>query len=71
MKSGLGIIGLLGLACLCGCAEVMPWERGILAKPHMAVEPDPLQRSLRSHTYGSREAAAGGDFSGGGGCGCY
>lgn len=71
MKTRARAMGLLGLLVLSGCAEVMPWERGVLAKPYMAVEPDPLQRSLRSHAYGSREAAAGGDFSGGGGCGCY
>lgn len=59
-----------GLA-LPGCAEVAPWERGNLAKPHMALEPDPVQRALRVHAYGSREAAAGGDSAGGGGCGCY
>lgn len=57
---------------LSGCAAVSPWERGHLAKPHMAFEPDPMQRSLREHVYGGREAAGGsGKASGGGGCGCY
>jgi hypothetical protein len=63
---------LLGAAfAACGCAEVEPWERGRLARPHMALEPDPLQRALRSHTYTSREGAAAGDVGKGGGCGCY
>jgi hypothetical protein len=59
------------ITALAGCAQVAPWERGNLAKPHMALEPYPMQNSLRAHTYGSREASAGGGSSEGGGCGCY
>ena len=55
-----------------GCADVKPWERGTLAKPHMALQPFPVQAALREHIYGSRESASGGSASaGGGGCGCY
>jgi len=67
----------LALVALClavgtaGCAEVAPWERGRLAKPHMALEPCPSQRALREHTYMSREASAGAKLGSGGGCGCY
>lgn len=57
---------------LSGCVStVEPWQRGILAKPHMALDPHPLQRTLNTHIYNSREAASGGDSAGGGGCGCY
>jgi hypothetical protein len=56
---------------LSGCTPVAPWERGNLAKPEMALDPYPLQSTLRAHNYGSREAAAGGNASQGGGCGCY
>ncbi len=63
---------LLGLAIgLPGCAPVAPWERGNLAKPHMALEPNPALRALRVHTYMSREAAVAGGSAVGGGCGCY
>ena len=63
---------LLGLAIgLPGCAPVAPWERGYLAKPHMALEPNPALRALRNHTYMSREAALAGGPAAGGGCGCY
>jgi hypothetical protein len=67
------LITLLFAVCfwLSGCAEVAPWERGHLAKPHMAMEPHPASRALREHTYGTREAAVGGSTAGGGGCGCY
>jgi hypothetical protein len=62
----------LGLCLgLSGCAPVAPWERGNLAKPHMALEPNPAVRALRGHTYMSREAAVSGSAAGGGGCGCY
>ena len=59
------------LLFLSGCSSVSPWERGILAKSEMSLETAPLQSSLRSHQYSSREAASGGGQSGGGGCGCY
>lgn len=62
---------ILSLFLLNGCASVSPWERGILAKSEMNLEVAPLQNSLRSHQYGSREAASGGAQNGGGGCGCY
>ncbi|MEI7869333.1 MAG: DUF4266 domain-containing protein [Candidatus Methylumidiphilus sp.] len=57
--------------CVSGCTNVAPWERGNLAKPHMALNPSPMQSMLRSHQYGSREASTGGGAAGGGGCGCY
>ncbi len=70
-QRALGVL-LLGLGMgLAGCAQVAPWERGRLAKPHMALEPNPLQRAIREHTYMSREAALGGSTASGGGCGCY
>ncbi|ADE15667.1 arginine decarboxylase [Nitrosococcus halophilus Nc 4] len=56
---------------LSGCASVAPWERGNLAKPHMALDPHPMQSGLRAHGYNSREAAAGSGSAEGAGCGCY
>lgn len=63
---------LLVTAIISGCANVAPWERGILAKPQMALDPYPLQSGARMHNYGSREAGASTNSEGGGGgCGCY
>ncbi len=62
---------LTALTVLTACSNVQPWERGNLAKPQMALDPYPLQSSLRAHNYGSREAMTGGSASQGGGCGCY
>ena len=56
---------------LSGCTSVQPWERGNFAKPHMALDPNPLLSSLSQHNYNSREGAAGGNSAEGGGCGCY
>jgi hypothetical protein len=53
-----------------GCAEVRPWERGILAKPEMQLVPDKMESYVDDHTYFSKEAATGGKSVGGGGCGC-
>ncbi|TAN69977.1 MAG: DUF4266 domain-containing protein [Methylobacter sp.] len=58
-------------ACASACSPVAPWQRGILAKSSMALEPNPMQSSLREHTHGSREAASGSSSASGGGCGCY
>jgi hypothetical protein len=57
-------------ALLGACADVQPWERGALAKPHMAVTPHPLHTGLMRHVRDSREAAPGGSAGQGGGCGC-
>ncbi len=52
------------------CSSVSPWERGVLAKPEMAWEPDPLMGQLQEHVYFSKEGSSGGYGAGGGGCGC-
>jgi len=66
------LLMMSGLPLLSGCAPVQPWERGNLAKPHMGLQPFPLQAAFREHIYGARESASGGSASsGGGGCGCY
>lgn len=71
-KLGLAAVLIGTGAGLSACSPVAPWERGNLAKPHMAPDPSPLQSTLRAHNYGAREAASGGvSGSGGGGCGCY
>lgn len=71
VKRRVFLIPGIGL-CLCACSSVMPWERGNLAKPQMAMQPFATQAEFREHIYGAREAATGGTAgNGGGGCGCY
>jgi len=65
---------LIMLLCILqsACTAVAPWERGVLAKPQMALTVNPTLATMRSHNYGSREAASGSSSgAGGGGCGCY
>ena len=66
------LIVILLVVALGGCATTPPsaWERGRLAKPEMAWDPEPLTAAQRSHTYTSKEQATGGASVGGGGCGC-
>ena len=60
----------LALAVLAGCANVEPWQRGYLAKPELAFDPNPAVATQMQHMYASKEAASGGYGVGGGGCGC-
>ncbi len=65
------IPGAIFCLLMAGCGpKVAPWERGTLAKPQMALDPDVLDAALKRHTASSKEAASGGYGVGGGGCGC-
>ncbi len=71
MKPILSAAAVLLLALTAsGCATVQPWERGDLARPEMAFEPDPLLTGYRRHVEFIKEAASGGPALSGGGCGC-
>jgi hypothetical protein len=63
---------LVSLLALGGCADLgaKPWQRGVLAREDMQVDPDPVQTGLDDHIYFSKEASSGGRGFGGGGCGC-
>lgn len=51
-------------------ANVQAWEKQHLAEKEMAWNPDPLETSMREHTYFSKEGSSGGGSAAGGGCGC-
>lgn len=59
---------VLGLSACAAAPKA--WERGRLARPEMAWEPDALTATYRDQVYFSKEAASGGATVGGGGCGC-
>jgi hypothetical protein len=64
---------LVAILLASGCdtmPKVQPWQKGSLAKPEMAFDPDTLETRFADHTYFSKEAASGGAGVGGGGCGC-
>lgn len=60
----------LTAALLGGCVRAQPYQRERLAKPIMALEPDAEEAVLEQHFFQSREGAAGGYGTAGGGCGC-
>jgi hypothetical protein len=61
---------LVALSLSACAAAPKAWERGRLARPEMAWDPDALTAVYRDHVYFSKEAASGGATVGGGGCGC-
>ena len=72
MKKSLALLPLIilaGLVCS-SCQPVKAWERGTLAKPEMAIDADPMETTLNSHIFFSKEASNGGHNAAGGGCGC-
>ena len=65
-----GIVLLAFAMSACSGLGVKPWERDLLAKQSMALDPDPVESALDDHIYFSKEASSGGRGFGGGGCGC-
>ena len=57
---------------LSGCASFgpKPWEKDLMARREMQVDPYPLVTAAEEHIYFSREASSGGRGFAGGGCGC-
>ncbi|MBI58913.1 DUF4266 domain-containing protein [Spongiibacter tropicus] len=70
LKAVFTAVLLSGLLAGCATEPVEAWQRGYLARPEMAWDPDPLSSGLRSQIYYSKEASKGGASVGGGGCGC-
>lgn len=70
MRYLVGLAALLIVTATSGCTDVKPWQKGFLAKPHMALDPDPLETRFHHHINESREGSSGGYGVGGGGCGC-
>ena len=64
------VILLAATLWLTACQNVQPWERGVLARPDMQLESDPLGAKLAAQVYYSKEASSGGASPAGAGCGC-
>jgi len=62
----LAAIGATG----CETFQVRPWDRDLLARPEMQLDPSPILRGIDDHIYFSKEGSTGGADVGGGGCGC-
>jgi hypothetical protein len=74
IKRSVSIITVcVAMALLCGaCASVgpKPWEKDLMARKEMQLNPHPLQTAAEEHIYFSKEASSGGRGFAGGGCGC-
>jgi hypothetical protein len=67
----LAIICLIISCSACSHFSAVPaWEKGYLAKAHMQMNADGLERKLSEQVYASKEASSGGNGVGAGGCGC-
>jgi hypothetical protein len=55
-----------------GCSAIgpSPWEKDLMARREMRVDPYPLVTAADEHIYFSKEASSGGRGFAGGGCGC-
>ena len=65
----VALCGASALA-LAGCASVKPWDRDLLAKEAMQLNPHPHILAANEHIYFSKEGSSGGRSFDGGGCGC-
>ena len=67
------IVLAMALAASCAaCASFgpKPWEKDLMAKREMQLDPHPLLTAAEEHIYFSKEASSGGRGFAGGGCGC-
>ena len=69
MPSRLALAALIA-ATLAACKTVRPYQREDLARPVMALDPEPGPFALHQHVLSTREGSVGGFGGGGGGCGC-
>lgn len=70
MRVRSGVLWIALLVASSGCARVKPYQRELLAKRIMALDPSPEATLLEQHVYQYREGSAGGYGGSGGGCGC-
>lgn len=71
-RAALALLAVAGLLAAGGCAtaHVQPWDRDLLARETMRLEPPALEGAADDHIYFSKEGSTGGHGVGGGGCGC-
>jgi hypothetical protein len=67
------LIALAGAALALGACTTFnprPWDKDLMARHEMQVDPNPVQTAADNHVYFSKEASSGGQGFAGGGCGC-
>lgn len=66
----LAALAFVAIAATAGCVTVKPYEREVLARNDMQLDPNPNVSAAEAHTTDIREGSQGGFGVGGGGCGC-
>jgi len=66
----LALVALSGLVGGCSAMHVQPWDRDLLARDAMKINPSLIESGADDHIYFSKEGSTGGHGVGGGGCGC-
>ena len=66
----VALCAVLGSTAACQSLGPEPWERDLMARREMQLNPYPLLTAADDHIYFSKEAASGGRSFAGGGCGC-
>jgi hypothetical protein len=71
-KLAFAIASLIAAISCVSCTTIgpRPWEKDLMARPEMQLNPYPLQTAADEHVYFSKEASSGGRGFAGGGCGC-
>ena len=69
-RCGAGVLALLAVLGVSGCAPVRPEQRAILADRIMQFGADGHARAALEHALENREGSSGGGSVKGGGCGC-
>ena len=64
------VVASCGLASGCAAFSAPPWDRDLMAKRAMQLNPHPNITAAYEHVYFSKEGSSGGRTFDGGGCGC-
>jgi hypothetical protein len=74
ISKGFGVSVALMLVAIgassCSSIGPKPWEKDLMARREMRVDPYPLITAADEHIFFSKEASSGGRGFAGGGCGC-
>ncbi len=70
LRIALAVSALALLTSACASIGPKPWEKDLMARKEMSVNPYPLAAAADDHIYFSKEASSGGRGFAGGGCGC-
>ena len=66
----VAVLAICSASAACSAFRVAPWDRDLMAKRDMQLNPYPNITAEHEHIYFSKEGSSGGRTFDGGGCGC-